>query len=297
MVPATETKEQLEPDSAAADLSADGRYERLDGLDRHSAQSLNQYCKIATGLEESATSLANYSFYQSIVTSLPLAAADVLSLFACIAISTTAIQRYAEVSAMQLDTPTTFFMALIILPIAQLAGLYPGLGLGSIVEFRQLAPSLFASAVVFAGVGWLVFPGSWLYYTAAATLMFTLALPCTMSARFVAQHLFKYCPWWGAPTLIMAEPQRALELYRRLLAKRENGFRPVGVLLDSQQYWDGCALLELKGVPVFDIRNADEVAVRCKATWVLASDTANREHSLTLDPALAIIPNRVAAGE
>ena len=114
-----------------------------------------------------------------------------------------------------------------------------------------------------------------------------------MTARFVTQHLFKYCPWWGAPTLILAEPQRALELYRRLLAKTENGFRPVGVLLDSQQYWDGGALLERHGVPVFDIRNSDEVAVRCRATWVLASATADREHSLTLDPALAIIPNRV----
>ena len=174
MVQVAETKQQSE---SAAELSAPGRYQRLDSVDQHTAQSLNQHCKIATGLDESATRLANYSFWQSIVTSLPLAAADVLSLFACVSVSTMAVERFAGVSTMQLDTPTTFFLALIILPIAQLAGLYPGLGLGSIVEFRQLARSLFASALLFAGVGWLSLPGASWSYAAAAIFVFTAGAP------------------------------------------------------------------------------------------------------------------------
>ena len=265
----------------------------MDAVDRFAAQTLNKYCQANASAGHSATRLANLSVLQALLTSIPLAAADFLSLYASMLLTTQVIQKVFGSTGELIQPGTFLFVSLIILPVAKLAGLYPGLGLNPIVEFRQIAKSLWVSVLVLAGLGWFCFPAHWLTYVLSAAVAFALALPAAVSARFVARKLACRLPFWGVPVFILAEPKHAGELYRRLRTMADQGFRPVGVLLDAEQYWHSEQQLHRENVPVFDIRNTEESAVAHGVTWVIVSTCANREMTPALDPSLAAIPNRL----
>ncbi len=269
------------------------RYYRLDAVDRNAAEMLKKYCTTNSRSNATATRLANRSTVQSFLTSAPLALADFLSLYVCLFLTSAVVDRFFGSVNMQAENQTAFFVSLVILPIANLAGLYPGLGLGSVVEFRQLARALFAAVLVFAGIGWFCFPKLWAFYSLVAAIAFSVGLPMIMSTRFVVRQIVMRFSWWGAPTLIVAEPQRGQELARRMQREVDQGFRPVGLLVDSAQYWALNQSPEALKVPVYDIRSAEEVAVDLGATWVIVSPCANREMAPILDKSLAAIPNRI----
>lgn len=269
------------------------RYHRLDRVDRHAAESLNEFCRANPRSNATATRLANRSVIQSLLTALPLALADFVSLYACLFLTSASFERLVGISTQQIENRTAFFVSLIILPIAHLAGLYPGLGLGSIVEFRQLARVLFATLLVFAGIGWFCFPQMWVFYGLVGTTAFATALPVTMSVRFFARNLAKRCSWWGAPILIVADPNRGLELFRQMKHEVDQGFRPVGLLLDPNQYWGLDHTVQQNEMPVFDIRHTDDTALSLGVTWVIVSPCANRDVAPILDRSLAAIPNKI----
>jgi len=270
------------------------KYERLDLLDRQDAETLNQFCKVNGQLGAVGTRLANRAFWQSLITSVPLAMADFLSLYAALFLSSFLFSWVSGVATGYIENQTVFFIALIILPIAHSAGLYPALGLGSISEFRQTARAMFSSLLVFAGIGWFLVPSHWLYYTLTAGLAFAIGLPLMATLRFIVRQAARHHRWWGVPTLIVAGPDRGVELFQRLQSYRQEGFRPVGVLVDSDHYW-GEALDAFKehDVPCFDIRRADDIALEHGATWVIVSPCSKRELSPSLDRTLAAIPNRI----
>jgi Undecaprenyl-phosphate galactose phosphotransferase WbaP len=114
-----------------------------------------------------------------------------------------------------------------------------------------------------------------------------------MTVRSVARKLAKLCPWWGSPALLVAEPHRGVELFHRMQHEVEQGLRPVGLLVDPEDYWKVAGLQEKGGVPCFDIRRTTEIAETLGATWVVVSPCANRETTPALDSALASIPNRI----
>ena len=269
------------------------RYHRLGRVDRHAAESLNEFCRANSRSNATATRLANRSVIQALLTSLPLAFADFLSLYTCLFLTSAAFERIVQISTKQVENKTAFFVSLIILPIAHLAGLYPGLGLGAIVEFRQLARSLFATLMVFAGIGWFCFPQMWVFYALVGTTAFAIALPVTMSVRFFARNLAKRCSWWGAPILIVADPERGLDLFRRMKHEVDQGFRPVGLLLDPNQYWGLDHTVQENEMPIYDIRYADDTALNLGVTWVIVSPCANRDKAPILDRSLAAIPNKI----
>ncbi len=269
------------------------RYQTLETVDRQAAEMLNKFCTTNSRSNQTATQLANRSAAQSFLTATPLAIADFFSLYVCLFLTSAAVERLIGVSTMQVENRTAFFISLVILPIANLAGLYPGLGLGSVVEFRQLARALLSTLFVFGGIGWFCFPDMKVFYLLVAVAAFAVSLPMIMSTRFAARQIAKHCSWWGSPTLIVAEPKRGLELYRRMQYEIEQGFRPVGLLLDPSQYWATDKLSNPANLPIYDIRNADEVAVKLGVTWVIVSPCANREMAPILDQSLAAIPNRI----
>lgn len=279
------------PDSL--EESGFARYHRLNAVDRSAAELLNEYCRANSRSNAAATRLANRSVFQSVLTSLPLMLADFLSLFACLFVTFAVFGQFSGVVSLQVEYRTAFFISLIILPIAHLAGLYPGLGLGSAAEFRQLARVLFATGLVFIGIGWFCFPHMRVFYSLVGIAAFGFALPATMSIRFLARSIAKRFSWWGSPVLIVADPSRGLELYRRMQHEVDQGFRPVGLLMDPNQYWglDGASIQ--KEMPIYDIRQTVEVALNLGATWVVVSPCAKREVAPVLDHSLAAIPNKI----
>jgi Undecaprenyl-phosphate galactose phosphotransferase WbaP len=270
------------------------RYHRLSTVDRHAAETLKIFWKANASSDAVATRLANRAVIQGLNTSIPLALADVLSVGVCLLFGFLGAHVLLGENVWSWeDVRSSLALALVFLPIGHLAGLYPGLGLGSIVEFRQLSKSLIASFVVFAGIGWFQFPDSRFPFLLGISGAILLALPIAMSSRFLARRAVKKCPWWGAPALIVAEPMRGIELAKRMQREIDQGLKPVGLLLDSDGYWSDEKIIQECGVPCYDIRNTSEIAERLGATWVLVSTCANRDATPALDSALASIPNRI----
>ena len=280
-------------DQAPSRTDEFARYLRLDSVDRQAAETLNKYCRTNRQNGRSASRLANLAAAQSFVTSLPLAFADFATLYLTLFGTSGVMERLMGISTQQVENQTAFFISLIILPVASLAGLYPGIGQNPCVEFRQIAKSLFTCLAILAGIGWFVFPEHWLFFLISATVTFVLALPATVVARFGARQIAKHFRWWGVPTLILADPKHALELYQRLKDKGDHGFRPAGVLLDPDEYWKGEQLFNGEQVPVYDIRQAEQVAIENGITCVIVSTDVKRKASPELDESLSVIPNRV----
>lgn len=288
------TAEHLVNEDFIPTLVSDVRYVRLDSVDRSSASSLHQYCRSNLRTNELATKLANLSHIQSLLTATPLMIADitglVISFMFGIGVAAWLIPGGTELLA----TPQFFvLLSLIILPIGRLAGLYPGLGQGSVMEFRQMAKALFASQIVFAGIGWFAFRDSRLPFLFMTALVFCTGLPTVMTLRFFARHFAKKFPCWGVPTLILAEHGRGLDLYRRMQSEIDQGFRPVGLLLEPDDYWAVSTSGPKSDVPIYDIRALDEIASSKKITWVIVSPCAKREVAPVLDHTLAPIPNKI----
>jgi Undecaprenyl-phosphate galactose phosphotransferase WbaP len=283
---ATETPLQL-------DFRKTERYDRLHSVDRQSAEMLRTYCRVNSRLEETATRLANVSGWQNLVTSVPLLLADWLAVYASLRLAAYVAFWLFGNQLAQKHSNEMLLVSLVVLPLAHLAGLYPGLGLGSILEFRQLSRSIFAAALVFFGLGAFSFPAEGVLFAFMGLLAFAIGVPTASSLRFVLRELFKKFNWWGARIMLVSHPSTAVDLYQRMQWTLGQGYRPVGVFLDSEHYWDHVSELESKGIPTYDLRRASEVALEKRVAWVVVSACANRSKTPALDPLLSAIPNRI----
>lgn len=281
--------ERLEAPPAVPDSTG---YRRLDTVDRYDAKTLNKFCQSSQCNTESSTRLANLAVLQSLITAIPIAVVDFVALYATILVTTGAIERLLGISTQQVENQTAFFVSLVILPVAHLAGLYPGIGQCAIVEFRQIARSLFVSLAVLAGIGWFCFPDQWAFYWLAAPIAFCVALPVLVAARSFVRKIVKNFGWWGVPTFILAEREYGVGIHRRLESNGVQGFRPVGVLLHPDELWNDLRSSD-DGIPYFDIRRANELAIEFGVTYVIVSSRSKLETTAELDASIAVIPNRV----
>jgi Undecaprenyl-phosphate galactose phosphotransferase WbaP len=126
-----------------------------------------------------------------------------------------------------------FFVPLIVgfLFVNTVVGLYPGVGLHPIVEFRQtcLASTLlfgvFGAALQFSSHqvdDYYFLFGSWCLCLVMAPLV-----------RSVARNLVCRFRWWGQPVILFGNGPRALKICNSLQANRALGLRPVGLVDDS----------------------------------------------------------------
>lgn len=270
-----------------------GRYQRLDEVDRQSAETLNEFFRSNSNDSEIAIRLANLSAWQSFVMAVPLAAADAFSVYGCLMATTALAASVFGINPHDAASQLILIASLAMIPISHTAGLYPGLGHSAVMEFRQTFRALFATLLVFGCVGWFCFPPSDGYYPIIAMGAFALAIPTVATSRFIARNTARYFPFWGVKTLIVAKPSRGLELYKRMQSKPDQGFRPQGVLLDPDEYWEGGKYLESNQVPAFDIRSTSSVAAKLGVTWAIVSPCSNRTASPALDATFAAIPNRI----
>jgi Undecaprenyl-phosphate galactose phosphotransferase WbaP len=122
---------------------------------------------------------------------------------------------------------------------------------------------------------------------------FMIAVPVMLVSRFTARKIASKFDFWGVSVFVVAGPERGFELFRRLKSQPEQGFRPRGVLLEPELYWETEAYQANQGkIPTFDIRSADQAALENRVTWVMVSPCANRSFP-SLDPSLTAIPNRL----
>jgi Undecaprenyl-phosphate galactose phosphotransferase WbaP len=270
------------------------RYRQLDAVDRFAAQSLNQFASSTASFAAAATKLATISAIQGFITSIPLIFADVFSVYFGLFVGSGIAERVLGLSSKLIDSHGAFFASLIVVPVAHLAGLYPGLGVSPILEFRQIARTVCVSLLVFFGLSWVASPDQFFLYALTTVLALMLTVPLATAMRYSSRCAASFLPFWGVPILILAEPWRGLEMYQRLKRTTHLGFRPCGVLLKDGQY-DRKSVdpLHRAGVPVFSVSETEVCALENRVTWVVVSTCSDAGRSPRLDPSLAVIPNRV----
>ena len=289
-------------------------YIRLDRVDRTHAQSLVSSIGVNPAAAMTSRVLAGRSLIQYFVTSMPLVIADFFTLWALLFLTTAVIERVFDFSSGSITRNTSLIASFLLLPIAQLAGLYPAIGTSAAVEFRQLVRASATALCIFAVIGiiqaksdpnWKVVWEASEYRLWSCFIISTLAtmlvvVPLMPASRFVARAISRRCRWWGAPVLIYADSALVGgQLFSRLMATQERGLRPVAVLLDKDKYWATGEELSSQGIRCLPVEDVLDCALEAKATWVLvakpkvaAADEAWNEDN-EVDSILHAIPNRV----
>ena len=170
---------------------------------------------------------------QQICTSGPLIALDLALLLAVITIA-----RYVLIYAgikTGLDLSSCFWpIATGFLLISAELGLYPGIRLGPVEEFRRLSMAVTSIFAVWV-VGMLLMTDglSWqrCLFLALAYGMYLVALPI---CRGTLRNFLAKSTWWGFPTLVCGSDASVEKAYRWLSNNRRLGLIPVGVIADHQ---------------------------------------------------------------
>jgi Undecaprenyl-phosphate galactose phosphotransferase WbaP len=115
--------------------------------------------------------------------------------------------------------------------IAVELGLYPGIRLGPVEEFRRLA----VSATLIFGMwtaGVILLTGGLQNQPLFLSLAYVLSLVNLWVFRGFVRRLLAKCPWWGFPTLVCGDDAVAVKVSQYLNANKRLGLRPVGVIAD-----------------------------------------------------------------
>lgn len=245
---------------------------------------------------DEARRLSDLSFRQMLLSGATLAAADFVAMLAVVAVASLVVNVLGLTAQAGVEITLVWFIPVVLIPIARLAGLYPALGMSVIVEFRQLARALALALaagplVAFVAASW----GGLVYGVAVASVGLLLALPTLPASRFFVRSFLSRFNWWSAPVLICSDPKSALRLCRQLQSMPERGLKPVGILLLPGEKWDwnakNCEL------PVYDLQDASTCAIRHSATWVLVQQERGaldiHEADAVIAHSLWAIPNRI----
>ncbi|MGC1274998.1 MAG: exopolysaccharide biosynthesis polyprenyl glycosylphosphotransferase [Planctomycetaceae bacterium] len=276
--------------------SAPVRYRRLARPDREEAEAFARACAGGETSNRVARRLHNRSLAQGVATTFPLLAADVAGMSLVLFAATALAERMLGLPTNIVTHLSALLVSLLLIPIAELAGVYPGLGSSPVVEFRQLVRSALVALLIYAGIGVTLYPHYAHFFVVSAFVAAILAVPVLPSVRFVVRTLLAQMPFWGVPVLIYAETAAAVELFHKLRRSPDRGFRPVGLLLSPDDYWLSGREFVDDGIPIYDVRSAAECALAKRATWVLIGPTA-RTHgddaTGLIEPQIQAIPNRV----
>jgi hypothetical protein len=164
---------------------------------------------------------------QLAVTTIPLVIID-LALLTIAIIIARAIVIYLgigtgiNISAYFLPIATGFLL------VATELGLYPGIRLNPIEEFRRLAVSITAMFAMWL-VGVVILRGltNQPTFLILAYLFSLISLPV---CRSTTRRLLAKCPWWGFPTLVCGDDAVAVKVYHWLAANQRLGLRPIGII-------------------------------------------------------------------
>jgi Undecaprenyl-phosphate galactose phosphotransferase WbaP len=169
---------------------------------------------------------------QLALTTLPMLATDLLSLFVTVCICSMVGLQW--VNPANPGSPMLWFpsVALAWLLINAVLGLYPGVCLGLVDEIRRLSLSLAVVALMTLARHDLSsewFDERVLFLSVAYCICVFLA----PVFRSVARKTLAKFSWWGFPTLVCGDDSAAFGVDQWLMDNRRLGLRPVGVIADS----------------------------------------------------------------
>lgn len=202
---------------------------------------------------------------QSTLTGAPLMIADLALLAAVFAVAKFGVLFLGRVPAMDLST---FFLPIAagFLVIGAEMGLYPGIRLSPVDEFRRLAVSVTSIFAVWI-VGSAVLMNDekvWdrCLFVLVAYALYLVSLPLVRGA---ARRLLARASWWGFPTLVCGSDANAVKVHQWMTGNCRLGLRPVGVIADR----DDLAIDGDESWYAGSWSEVSEVAQRKRAYWVV----------------------------
>ncbi|HEX4142749.1 MAG TPA: undecaprenyl-phosphate galactose phosphotransferase WbaP [Pirellulales bacterium] len=172
-----------------------------------------------------------YALRRALITSLPLAAADILALALALAIGAS-VSRLAGAAGIDELVPLLPPISIALVMSFAILGLYPGVGLNPIVELRQtccgttvvfcvLLAAVQFNHAVFASARWLLI------------LAWPMALVAIPLARAAARRVCSRGSWWGHRAVVFGSGQSGLAAFAHLESRPWLGLRPVGIVADE----------------------------------------------------------------
>lgn len=169
-------------------------------------------------------------FAQQLLTSGPLIVVDLLLLLAVIAVSRQVLIYAGAKTGLDLSTCFLPIASGFLLISAEL-GLYPGIRLSPVEEFRRLSMAVTSIFAVWVVSMWMTdgLSSERGVFLALAYGMFLIALPI---CRGTLRSFLARWTWWGFPTLVCGNGATAIRVHEWLANNRRLGLRPVGVIAE-----------------------------------------------------------------
>jgi len=114
-----------------------------------------------------------------------------------------------------------------------LSGLYPGFGVGAVEMLRRLSIRISFTFVVLAA-GMFVFKLPTFFSRVSFAVAWAVSLVTVPAFRYLLLKVVTRRWWWGMPTVVVGDPQRAEPTLRLLFSALSLGYRPVGLLVPHE---------------------------------------------------------------
>jgi hypothetical protein len=171
---------------------------------------------------------------QQLLTSGPLVAVDLALLVAVIAVAREIMIMMGAKTGLDL---TACFLPIAVgfLLISAELGLYPGIRLSPVEEFRRSSMAVTSIFAVWI-ISLAMMAGGISFYRciflAMAYGMYLISLPI---CRGVLRRALAKQSWWGFPTLVCGNDDSVVKVYHWLSSNRRLGVRPVGVIAEREE--------------------------------------------------------------
>ncbi|MGV3608649.1 MAG: undecaprenyl-phosphate galactose phosphotransferase WbaP [Planctomycetaceae bacterium] len=232
---------------------------------------------------------------QALRTSLPLIAFDQLWIAGTMLVVAYFSQWVAGRAVMTWST-TAQISAICCAASFLLGRLYPGAGVGGLVELRRIISSL---CLGFA-LTWLVLA---IGGTPTTSLSFSLLVALGLAGgtlplarRFFKIYLGRF-DWWTQPVLIFGGGNFGASVFRSLSAQRELGLRPIGIIDDWHRQWTDSAIQPEWFLGSFS--ETSKIAEKHGAFWgcVALEGKSSAEVEDIIDRQICSIPHLIVVAE
>src|SRR3990172_5423142 len=190
--------------------------------------------EVEPGLAKAGRHVGFQYLSQLLLTCVPLMAVDLALLVAVIAVSRELMFLFG--AKVGLDLAACFLpIASGFLLISAELGLYPGIRLSPVEEFRRLTMAVTSIFAVWI-MGMAMMSGGIsqerCIFLAMAYGMYMISLPI---CRGTLRRILAERSWWGFPTLVCGNDSSVVKVYDWLLSNRRLGLRPVGVIAGRKE--------------------------------------------------------------
>lgn len=170
---------------------------------------------------------------QQVLTSGPLLVLDLALLLAVIAVAKYSVMWAGLKIGLNLSACFWPIAVGFVLISAEL-GLYPGIRLSPVEEFRRLSMAVTSIFAVWVASLMLIADGLSWERGAFLALAFGILLVALPICRGTLRNLLAKTSWWGFPTLVCGSDATAVKAYKWLANNRRLGMIPVGVIGDAR---------------------------------------------------------------